>query len=176
MTFKQLLQTNSWINISCFFLETYPDAKENMEGYETVFEKLAVMDPEETDMSIVISKEKDGDEEYIDVSGLYNNPKNEEEHYSQGLEFTSWRQWLGMNISKDNLSNFSELEIIVHCLYEMTYVGFSEEDIQKRISRMEKSSKERESMTEEEQAEINASVEELLKEWGQDESEESIDD
>lgn len=165
MTFKELIESNTWPTISSLFLESYPQAEKNMEGYKTVFEKLTVMDSEKSDMSIIISKEKDGNEEYIDVSGLYNKPKNEEEHYSQGIEFTPWGKWLGMDISKESLAAFSEPEIIVHCLYEMTFVGFSEEDIQKRISRIEKSRKERESMTEEERDAITASVEELLSEW-----------
>lgn len=103
-----------------------------------------VMEFERIDMSIVVTKEKDEDEEYIDVSGLYNNPKNEEEKYSQGIEFIPWRMWLGMDISNESLQSFSAQEIIIHCLYEMTFVGFTEEDIQKIISRMQKSRKERE--------------------------------
>lgn len=38
-----------------------------------------------------------------------------------------------MTISKESLDYFSELEIIVHCLYEMTFMGFSDEDIQKNF-------------------------------------------
>lgn len=173
MTFKQLIQTNTWPNISAIFLAIYPDAAANMEGYKTVFEKLVVMDPAEMDMSIVISKEKDDfdDEEYIGVSGLYNNPKNEEEHYSQGIEFTPWRNWLGMDISAESLANFSEQEIIVHCLYEMTFVGFSEEDIQKVLSKHEKSIGEYKTLTEEERSVSTASIEELFKELNEDDSE-----
>lgn len=131
MTFKQIIQTNTWPNISKIFLEVYPEATKNMEGYKSVFKKLAMIDSEEIDMSIVIENVTDDNEAYIDVSGLYNNPKNEEEHYSQGIELTPWRQWLGMDISAESLADFSEEEIIVHCLYEMTFVGFSEEDIEK---------------------------------------------
>ena len=97
------------------------------------------------------------------------HPKNEEETYSLGIEFTPWRQWLGMHVNKQSLIAFSELEIIVHCLYEMTFVGFSEEAIQERMSKIEKSKKERESMTEEESDAVTASVEKILSEWRDDE-------
>ena len=165
MKLKQILLTYTWPAILPVFLKTYPEAEENINGYQIVFEKLVIMSPKEIDMSIVITKEKDGDDEYIDVSGLHNNPKNKEETYSQGIELVSWREWLGMDISKESLANFSESEIIVHCIYEMTFDGFTEEVIQEKINKIEKSSKERESMTKEERDENIISFEELLKDW-----------
>ncbi|WP_026449583.1 DUF6557 family protein [Aequorivita capsosiphonis] len=173
MTFKQLILSHFWTNISSIFIETYPEAEKDLEGYKMVFEKLAMMDPEEIDMSIVITNEKDDfdAEAYIDISGLYNNPKNEEEHYSQGIEFTPWREWLGMDISEKSLSIFSEQEIIVHCLYEMTFVGFKEGDIQKVINRTQKNMEDYKAMSEEEKCKNTISVEEFLKEWDLDEDE-----
>ena len=79
MTFKDLVQNNSWSNIQNVFLEVYPEAEDNMEGYKIVFEKLQTMKPEKIDMSIIIKAEIDEDEKYFDVSGLYNNPKTQEE-------------------------------------------------------------------------------------------------
>lgn len=165
MTLKQLILNNTWPTISTVFIETYPDSEKSMAGYKTVFTKLVLLNPEETDISIVITKEKDGDEEYIDVSGLHNHPRNKEETYSQGIEFTPWRKWLGMDISKESLNDFSEAELIVHCLYEMTFEGFEEEDIENRIISIDKSRMERESLTEEESEAIAISVEEILNVW-----------
>jgi hypothetical protein len=133
MTLKKLIEFNTWPTISLLLMEIYPEAEKNLQHYKMVFEELTVMDYEEMDISIVITKEKDevDGEEYIDVSGLHNHPKNIEESYSQGIEFVPWEKWLGMDISKGSFDNFSQIEIIVHCLYEMTYLGFYEEDIQK---------------------------------------------
>lgn len=170
MTLKQLILNTTWPNISSLFLELHPEAEENIKGYKNVFEKLQLMEPEEMDISIIITKENDGDDVYFDVSGLYKHPKNEEDHYPQGLELTPWRKWLGMDISKDSFNNFTELEIIVHCLYEMTFVGFEEEDIEKRIRSIEKSRKERKSMTEEDSDAITASVEKILRTWREEDS------
>lgn len=140
MTLKKLTQIKTWEQISPTFLAIYPEAEKNMEGYKSVFEKLLAMDSEKMEMSIVITTVEDSfdGEEYIDVSGRYNHPKNQEENYSQGLEFTPWRKWLGMDISQKSLEDFSKQEIIVHCLYEMTFEGFSEKHIQEVISRSEK--------------------------------------
>ncbi|MBA6154212.1 DUF6557 family protein [Gelidibacter maritimus] len=172
MTFKQLLNANTWPTIIPLFIEAYPDAKKDMVGYKAVFERLKTMSPESIDVSIVITKEGNGDDAYIDVSGLHKYPKNKEETYSQGIEFVSWRKWLGMDISKESLANFSELEIIVHCIYEMTFVGFTEEAIQEKINEIEKSKKERELMTKEESDAVTASVEKILSKWRDEEDSE----
>ncbi|MAM29325.1 MAG: hypothetical protein CMC13_09905 [Flavobacteriaceae bacterium] len=131
MTLKKLIQKHTWSNISSKFSEIYPEAGKNLEGYKVVFEKLVMMKAKRIDMSIVLSIEKDDNEEYIDVSAQYKYPRNEEEKYLQGIELTPWRNWLGMGVNAKTLANFTEQEIIVHCIYEMSYVGFSEEDIQK---------------------------------------------
>ncbi|MCZ4319045.1 hypothetical protein O4H26_08590 [Aequorivita viscosa] len=131
MTLKELIQNYSWPSIYSKFLEIYPEAEKGLQGYKTVFEKLSNMKAEPIDMAIAITKEKDmidGDY-FIDVVGKYNNPTTPEEKYPQGIEFLPWRQWLGMNIDKNSLMNFSEQEIIVHCLYEMTFEGFNEDEI-----------------------------------------------
>lgn len=174
MIFKKLIQTNIWSTISTLFLEIYPKAEKDMAGYKMVYEKLLLLNPEETGMSIVITKEKDCEDEYIDVSGVHNNPTNEEENYSQGIEFKPWQEWLGMDVSSESLNDFSELEIIVHCLYEMTFVGFTEEAIQERIIRIEKSKKERKLITKEESDAVTTSIEELLSEWRDDLSKKGI--
>lgn len=163
MTFKKLILTNTWTSISSKFLELYPNVEKNIGGYEAVFKKMEVMPSEDTDMSIVITKEINDDEEYIDVSGLHNNPKNKEEKHSQGLELTPWQNWLGMEISEESLTNFSKEEIIVHCLHEMTYVGFFEEDIPNVNNRIKKKRQEIKSIIDEERYVSGTSIDELLR-------------
>lgn len=145
MTLKTLIEKHTWQAIASVFLKTYPEAEASMAGYQQVFEKLLKMDSEATEMSIIVKTETSEGDEYVDVSGLDIHPKTEEDHYPQGLELTPWNQWLGMEVSKESLEEFSEQEIIVHCLYEMTFEGFSEDAIQKINDRIEESRKARES-------------------------------
>lgn len=144
-------------------------------GYKKVFEELLFMHPEDSEISIVVAHQKDDydGEEYVNVSGKYANPKSEEEEFSQAIEFTPWNKWLGMEISQESLQHFSELEIISHCLYEMTFVGFEEEEIQKELNSLEKSIEEYKNMTDEEKKANTISLEELLKDLENDETEEN---
>ena len=175
MKFKKLIQTNSWLSVEIILLELYPDEEKNISGYKKVFEELLFMHPDDSDISIVVAHQKDDfdGEEYVDVSGKYNNPKNEEEKFSQAIEFTAWSKWLGMEISQESLLHFSELEIISHCLFEMTFVGFEEKEIQEELNSMEKSIEEYKNMTDEDKKANTTSLEELMKDLENDEIEES---
>ena len=130
------------------------------------------MRPVSKNISIIVSNEKDtfDDEGYVNVSGKYNYPKeNTDEHsYSLALEFTAWNEWLGMDIDKKSLQNFSELEIIAHCLYEMTFMGFEEEEIQAEMNKVEKDIEDYKNMTDEEKEKNTTSLDELLKEFGEE--------
>lgn len=155
-------------------MQLYPDEEKNISGYQKVFEELLFMHPEDSEIIIVVAHQKDDfdGEEYVDVSGKYAHPKNEEEKYSQAIEFTPWNKWLGMEISPESLLHFSELEIISHCLYEMTFVVFEEEEIQEELNSMEKSIEDYKNMTDEEKKANTTSLEELMKDLEKDETEE----
>lgn len=174
MKLKELIQSNSWLSVSAILLQLYPDEEKNISGYEKVFEELMFMLPEDSEILIVVAHQKDDfdGEEYVAVSGKYANPKNEEEEYSQAIEFTPWSQWLGMEISPESLLHFSELEIISHCLYEMTFAGFDEEHIQEELNSMEKSIEDYNNMTDEEKKANTTSLDQLLKDLENDEPEE----
>jgi N12 class adenine-specific DNA methylase len=69
-----------------------------------------------------------------------------------------------MSIDQGALKEFSQLEIISHCLYEMTFMGFDEEEIQEQIAEFEKTIEDLKNMTEEEKRANTKSLDDLLKE------------
>ncbi len=153
----------------------YPDKASNLSGYKEVFEKLLLIDAEDSDISIDVVQQKDDfdGEEYVDVSGTYKYPKNEEEKFSQAIEFTPWNQWLGMEISQESFIHFSELEIISHCLYEMTFMGFEEEEIRDELNSIESTIENYKNMTDEEKDANTTSLDELLKDLENENNEEN---
>ena len=164
MNLDKLIHGNLWLSVAAILLKQYPDEEKNISAYEEVYQKLLVISPEESDLSIEIEHQTDDfdGKKYISVSGKYNNPKNEEETFSQSIEFEPWRKWLGMSIIKGTMDNFSELEIIAHCLFEMTFVGFEEEIIQEELKKLEQEMEDYQSMTDDEKKENSISLDELF--------------
>ena len=140
MKFKNLIKTNAWLSIEMVLLQLYPDEQKNITAYEKVFKALQLMEPVGCDISIVVSNEQDAFDglEYVNVSGRENNPKEDPDKLTDSLaiEFTPRNEWLGMDIDENTLQDFTELEIITHCLYEMTFMGFEEAEIQAEIDRL----------------------------------------
>lgn len=176
MKFGEIVKSNNWLSVEMVLFKLYPDEKKNISGYEEVFNKLRVLQPKKTDISILVSWEKDDFDQtdYVNVSGYYNNPdKNTGElTNSLAIEFTPWNEWLGMDIDQNTLKTFNELEIISHCLYEMTFVGFEEEEIQAEMDRINGTVEEIKNMTEEEKKEKLKSWDDLKKEWEQEDKDE----
>lgn len=134
MKFVDLIKTNSWLSVEIVFLQIFPDEKKNVLGYGKVFNELSHLKPIDTDITILVHHVKDDfdNEEHVDVSGYYNDPSKSIDDFtnSLALELTAWEKWLGMDIDKQSLIDFTELELICHCLYEMTFFGFDQKEIQ----------------------------------------------
>jgi len=168
MKFTDLIKTNAWLSIEMVLLQLYPDEKKNITAYEKVFNALQLMEPVDCDISIIVSNEQDAFDglEYVNVSGRENNPKEDPDKLTDSLaiEFTPWNEWLGMDIDENTLQDFTELEIIAHCLYEMTFMGFEEAEIQAEMDRLKGIIDEYKNMSEEEKKANTKSLDDLLEE------------
>lgn len=54
-----------------------------------------------------------------------------------------------MGLAPETLENFSELEIIAHCLYEMTFCGYEQDEIQKQLASIDKTVEDFKKLTDE---------------------------
>jgi len=130
MKLKDLIKKYKWDDIFPVYIELYPDMKKSINSYKKVFNTLYSLKPANSKWSIVIEDCYDEEEKkhYAHVTGKNPDP-NKKETYS--LCLMDWPEWLGMNISYKALRRYPKLEIIAHCLWEMTYFG-NQEDIDKR--------------------------------------------
>ena len=120
MRFYEIIKSNAWLTVELTFLPLYPDQKESVENYRLVYEALKFLQPVETDIEIVLNPyDDDGQPSVVDVYGINLYPNPEDITNGVAIEFTSWDKWLGMEISPLALKEFSEPEIICHCLNEM---------------------------------------------------------
>ncbi len=169
MILKNLIQTHHWLSVKLILLELYPGQAGIIDEYEKVYEKLKTMEPEPGGMEIVLTEynEEDLGESYtyVDVSGRKTIPEPDIITNSYALEFTEWKEWLGMELANETVKNFSQLEIIAHCLYEMTFVDYDEEEIQKQFRQIKNTMEEYKSLSEEEKKRNTISLEELKKRY-----------
>ena len=82
---------------------------------------------------------------------------------SYAIEFVEWKNWLGMDVAPETTKNFSDLEIIAHCLYEMTFIGYEENEIQEQFNTIKNEIEEYKNLAEEEKKETTISLDELMK-------------
>ncbi len=163
MKFLEILKSNHWLSVCIILLELYPDQAKMIDEYERVFGKLKEIEPIESGIQIVLknhTSDVDDSESYVEVSGLDLSDTT----HGLALDFTPWNKWLGMDLSQETIENFTELEIIAHCLWEMTFVGFDEVYIQNELIGLQKSIDEYENMTDEEKKRSYKSIDELFKE------------
>jgi len=69
-------------------------------------------------------------EDYEDVHALY-----PDEHPTQAyaLDFTPWSEWLTLELDKQTLDNYSPGQILAECLWDMTFYGFTEPEINAKL-------------------------------------------
>ena len=135
MKFKELLDTYIEDEILVErVLDLYPDQKKNKLGYQAMLKELRSLEPEvdeeSPDMEIRIThieKDRLNEVEYEHVNG-----------HSKGqdwaIEYTDWTKWLGWKIGEDTIINYHEIDILAHCLWEMSWNGFTRELVNERLN------------------------------------------
>jgi len=147
MKFVELVYKYKWDEICSVLISLYPNDQKNISGFKMVFEQLQTLMPAETNMRIILKEVFDEfeNERYTCVSGVDGTLKKEEnpeifkddkignQEVSYGIEFTDWEEWLGMDIDPESTLNYHETDIITHCLWEMSFYGYTQEAIKKTI-------------------------------------------
>lgn len=160
MKLKDLIQSTNWLSIKLTLLELYPDIKSVIEEYKNIYKKIKLMESKSYKMEIVLTECEDNyDNEtttYIDVFGRKTDEIKSE---SYALEFTKWNKWLGMELANETINNFTKLEIIAHCLYEMTFIDYDENKIQEQLYNINNIANEHKNLTDQEKKDKNISLE-----------------
>ena len=109
----------------------FNDQEGSRNGYESVFNKLVLMNPkkhrlDDLFIEIHIVKEDDGSE-WLNVSGV---SVLGSDTTSYGIEFNPWRDWVSSFITQKTLDTLDKEDIVAACLYEMTFFGFEEQRVQ----------------------------------------------
>lgn len=139
MKLYDLIKSYHWKIVEIKLINLYPDQKDIIQYYQKVYSELQMYIPVFSDTKIVLTEfktdieleeEKTNTKNFIDVSGQDGTIDENGNKIFYAIEFEEWKKWLGMDIDQNTLTKFSEIEIIAHCLYEMTFAGFNEKEIQ----------------------------------------------
>ncbi len=106
-------------------------ADEDLDGYGQMWQTLLRLQPKLTDATVMLKREwsiEDPPKFYVDVSGI-----KQGDPQLWAIEYVEWQQWLAMEIIvADELQPMSLEEQLAHCLLEMSWSGFTQEEVQKR--------------------------------------------
>lgn len=137
MKLQKLFKEVNWNCVWKRMVELYPDQSDNHDGYKSCIDTCLQLDATPYDMRIVLKTVSDG----VEVSGCngktirqdadlnYNTWMSDEQldqEVTYALDFTSWDKWMGMDVDESNLKEFTPVDIVVHCLWEMTFVSFNQ--------------------------------------------------
>ena len=164
MKFKEMVDRVDWEDVKGVMLRSYcpEDEDRSMEPYKVVLDEIRSLVPKDCEgMRLYVEWVKDKDDEYIHVFGKDGKLQKESSDFKHmgidindpfantevtyALEMEPWEKWLDMNIETTVMVEFSIVEIVAACLYEMTFMGFTQEkieekreDLRKRVEDFEK--------------------------------------
>lgn len=123
MTLCQILKEFTDKEILKRLFQLYPDQKKSKDGYANTLNELRHKRAKKDSMMINVNYYKGpfDDEEYVSIDGF--DPDDITTGWA--IEFQPWSSWLGMEILPYSLENFSKLDIMAYCLWEMTWSGYS---------------------------------------------------
>ena len=74
--------------------------------------------------------DEDNNKEYLDCDGIGPNEKGEIIRW--GLEFDRWEDWLAKKIDEESFKKLDDLTILAGIMWELTYNGYSQEEVKER--------------------------------------------
>jgi hypothetical protein len=140
MKFHELLEKSKWEKVQPIifdicrqcgpksYVEENIDSIKEYDCFENVYNNLKRMKPVESNRSIVIAK-KPSDDDFGDDKERIDVFCREKDDDTEYVFCYPWDESIGMEIAlKDGLC-LSYEEIVANCLWEMTFWGFSWEEI-----------------------------------------------
>lgn len=141
MKLSELISRYTWQEVEPVYLELYPKEKKKRKRAREAFESIRSLKPADANMQIHIEFQDDEEGGYHDVSGRDGSLRENGEEECFGLFLVDWDEWLGMEIELDTLEKYSELDILCHVFWEMTWCGYSMEKVEKFRKRLDRTSK-----------------------------------
>jgi hypothetical protein len=135
---SELITRYTWQEVEPVYLELYPKEKRKRKRAREAFEYIQSLRPVGYEMRIHLEYQDDEAGGYHDVSGRDGSLRENGLEECFGLFLMDWDEWLGMEIEAEILERYSELDILCHCFWEMTWCGYSMEKVKKFRKRLDR--------------------------------------
>lgn len=115
-------------------LEQFPEEVSNLIGYQEAMDEIYVTEPVESEFKLKMMwypSDDDSGELY-----LYTNCVKSDEVMGYSIMGMTWEEVLGAQVPKYLLDEFSNKDIASNCLFEMTFMGYSNKDAQREMSKI----------------------------------------
>lgn len=119
---KAVKEKENWTVFATYCDKQYDGTKEEFPYWSIHGQNGQLNSSDEMSVEWIKNKREDGTVTKEDEAFL-NQP------ISYALEFKSWSKWLSMTVDDKSLSECGESNFIAHCLWEMTFCGFEERQI-----------------------------------------------
>ena len=141
MILKDLVKEIPFEEMKERFTILYPGYMKSIKGYKSVYKLLLKKRPTKSttiiDIEWIDNKDADGGGGYWDVHG-----KEPNDDTKWALDLSSFSKWLGFTIGPEVPLRKDKATLLCHILWEMTFHGFSDKEIQKLTRSLKKSMKE----------------------------------
>jgi len=125
MKFVELLAEHTDEEIVDMLVAECPEEESSVQGYFDALAEIRTLDAKESDLTIIAYwtvADFDDTFEYVHVAG-----KKEDEDIGYAIEFTDWREWLGMEVGAHD--KIEDISFLAHCLWEMTFTGYTNKEV-----------------------------------------------
>ena len=184
MKLLNIIQRVNWADVSKVLTEHYSFTDELIEQYEDVFSTVSNLTPVDTKFKLKLTYHTDSYDglPYLHVNATDGTLNKELDDYSEwkansttefdneevsfSLGFTPWAEWAGIHVDPATVAEFSDAEfsdaeVVAHCLWEMTFYGLTEEDTTKQLDIINSRMADFDAMTDEELDATTTSWDEL---------------
>jgi hypothetical protein len=133
ITFGELLEKYPNNEILATLFKEYPEQEENLFGYIEALSELRSLEPQTPDYVISITSFSADDDplseiDWVDVSGVKHNDST-----NYAIEYEPFERWLGAPISEQSFIDFDEPQVLAHCMFEITWSGYSNAERQEQL-------------------------------------------
>jgi len=163
MKLRELFMKKKWNKVFKNLVELYPECKKNELGYKSVFNYILTSEKTEDCQNMRLCIDVCDDSDYCeetseisywdsvigrngdslsDFKGNKITDGDKEIEQTWSLAMSSFDYWSSLEIDKKTMKEYSVLDIICHSLWEMTFFGFTNEDIEKQKEKIDRRSKE----------------------------------